>query len=177
MGLRTRDQCHILRNRIIDHPIGCVRATPLPVYTKKNKAVIGLEKEPILVKRFNNNLCLFWCLGLHRGGDVHRMEPALKTLYEDYDQDDVPMEEFAGVKLDDLYRVKTTFQTNVWVYKLVKPDAVDGKSTAELVRRSLCHYPDTLYLNLHQTHVSFIQDVRLYCDSYRCPKCGDSLRK
>ena len=57
----------------------------------------------------------------------------MKTLYEAYDQADVPMEEFAGVKLDDLYRVETTFQTNVCVYKLVKPDAEDGKSTAELV--------------------------------------------
>ena len=65
----------------------------------------------------------------------------MKTLYETYDRDHVPMEEFAGVTLDDLYRVETTFQTNVCVYQLVKPDAEDGKSTAELVRRSLCKYP------------------------------------
>ena len=64
----------------------------------------------------------------------------MKTLYEAYDQDDVPMEEFDGVTLDDLYRVETTFQTNVCMYKLVKLDAEDGKSTAELIRRSLCHY-------------------------------------
>ena len=31
-------------NRIIDHPIGCVGMISLPVYIKKNKAVIGLEK-------------------------------------------------------------------------------------------------------------------------------------
>ena len=70
------------------------------------------------------------------------------------------------------------FQTNVCVYKLVKPDAEaaeDGKSTAELVRRSLCKYPETMYLNLHETHFSFIQDVRMYCHSYRCRKCGESL--
>ena len=100
----------------------------------------------------------------------------MKTLYETYDRDHVPMEEFAGVTLDDLYRVETTFQTNVCVYKLVKPDAEDaedGKSTAELVRRSLCKYPETMYLNLHETHFSFIQDVRMYCHSYRCRKCGD----
>ena len=68
----------------------------------------------------------------------------MKTLYEAYDRDHVPMEEFAGVTLDDLYRVETTFQTNVCVHKLVKPDAEDGKSTAELVRRSLCKYPETM---------------------------------
>ena len=53
----------------------------------------------------------------------------------------------------------------------------DGKTTAELVRRSVCKYPDTLYLNLHETHFSFIQAVRMYCHSYRCRKCGDSLWK
>ena len=70
-------------------------------------------------------------------------------LYEAYDRDHVPIEEFAGVTLDDLYRVETTFQTNVCVYKLVKSDAEDGKSTAELVHRSLCKYPETMYLNLY----------------------------
>ena len=164
-------------NRIIDHPIGCVRATPLSVYIKKNKAVIGLETEPNHNKRYNDNMCLFRCLALHRGCDRYILEPAVKMLYEAYDQDDVPMEEFAGVTLDDLYRVDTTFQTNVCVYKLVKPDAEDGKTTAELVRRTVCKYPDTLYLNLHETHFSFIQDVRMYCHSYRCRKCGDSLWK
>ena len=87
------------------------------------------------------------------------------------------MEEFDGVALDDLYRVETTFQTNVCVYKLVKPDGEDGKKTAELVRRSLCKYPTTLYLNLHETHFSFIQDVRMYCHLYRCRKYDYSLWK
>ena len=101
----------------------------------------------------------------------------MKTLYEAYDQDGVPMEEFAGVTLDDLYRVDIMFQTNVCVYKLVKPDAEDGKSTVELVRRSLCKYPETMYLNLHETHFPFIQDVRMYSYSYRCRKCCESLWK
>ena len=79
--------------------------------------------------------------------------------------------------MDDLYRVETTFQTNVCVYSLVKPDGEDGQPTAELVRRSVYKYPDTLYLNLHETHFSFIQDRRMYCHSYRCRKCGDSLWK
>ena len=167
-------------NRNIDHPIGCVQATPLPTYTKKKKSIIGLETEPNHHKRYNDNLCLFRCLALHRGCDLYRLEPAMKTLYETYDRDHVPMEEFAGVTLFDLYRVETTFQTNVCVYQLVKPDAEDaedGKSTAELVCRSLCKYPETMYLNLHETHFSFIQDVHMYCNSYRCRKCGDSLWK
>ena len=101
----------------------------------------------------------------------------MKTLYETYAQDGVPMAAFAGVTMDDLYRVETTFQTNVCVYSLVPPDGEDGKSTAELVRRSVRKYPDTLYLNLHETHFSLIQDRRMYCHSYRCRKCGACLWK
>ena len=164
-------------NRIIDHPIGCVGMISLPMYIKKNKAVIGLEKEGNNNKRYSDNLCLFRCLALHRGSDIRRLEPAVKTLYEAYAQDGVPMADFAGVTMDDLYRVETTFPTNVCVYSLVKPDGEDGTPTAELVRRSVCKYPDTLYLNLHETHFSFIQDRRMYCHSYRCRKCGDSLWK
>ena len=96
----------------------------------------------------------------------------MKTLYEAYDRDDVAMEEFAGVTLDDLYRVETKFETNVCVHQLVESDEEDGKTIAELVRRSLCHYHE------HCTsHFSYIQDVRMYCHSYRCRKCGDSLWK
>ena len=170
-------------NRIIDHPIGCVGMTDLPMYIKRNKAVIALEKEPVHAKRYNDNLCLFRCLALHRGCERRRLEPAVETLYATYAQDGVSMAAFAGVTMDDLYRVETTFETNVCVYSLVKPDGDaaeeedGGKSTAELVRRSVCKYPDTLYLNLHGTHFSYIQDRRKYCHSYRCRKCGDSLWK
>ena len=151
--------------------------TPLPTYIKKNKAVIGLETVPNHHKRYNDNLCLFRCLALHRGGDRYHLESAVTKLYETSKQDDdVPMEEFAGVTLDDLYRVETTFQTNVCVYKLVESDD-DGKKTAQLVRRSTCHYPDTMYLNLHETHFSYIQNIQMYCHSYKCRKCGESLFK
>ena len=143
------DQCQLLHQPHHRSPGRMCTCNPLPVYIKKIKVVICLETEPNHNKRYNDNLCLFLCLALHRGCDRYRLEPAVKTLYEAYDQDDVPMEEFAGVTLDDLYRVVTTFQTNVCVYKLVKPDSEDGKSTAELVRQSLCHNPDTMYLNLH----------------------------
>ena len=141
MGMRTRDQCHLFINSIINHPIGCVGVT-LPIYVKKNKAVISLEREANNGKRYIDKLCLFRCLALHRGSDVRRLEPAVKTLYKAHNQDNIPIEEFAGVTLNDLYRVDSTFEMKVCVYKLVKSDdAEDGKSTTELVRRSLCYTP------------------------------------
>lgn len=43
---------------------------------------------------------------------------------------------------------------------------------AQLLHRSLCHYPSTLYLNLHQRHFSFIKDMNKYAKSYYCSRCG-----
>ena len=151
-------------NKIVHHPIGCVGVT-LPTYVKNNKSIIGLETDSHGVI-YIDNLCLFRCLGLHLGREA-------AALYAEYT--DTPVRHFAGVTLDELDKVETTFKTNVFVYKLV--EIADGKTTAELVRRSMGHYTETMYVNLHESHYSYIQDIGKYCHSYRCRKCGDSLWK
>ena len=158
-------------NRIVQHPIGCVGVT-LPDYVKNNKAIVGLTKDEHGVT-YNDNLCLFRCLALHRGCDVRRLETTVVTLYAKYT--DMLVHDFAGVPLDELDKVETKFKTNVCVYQLV--EIADGKTTAELVRRSMGHYADTMNMNLHETHYSYIRDIGKYCHSYRCRKCGDSLWK
>lgn len=121
-------------------------------------------------------MCLFLCLALYRGCDRRHLDPAVKAF--DCDQDGVAIEYFVGVTMDDLSRVETTFEPNVCIYKLIKPQEDEGgKATAELVRLSLCHYPDTLYVNPHESHFSYIQEVDMDIHSYRCRKCGDSLWK
>ena len=151
-------------NRIVDHPIGCVGIN-LPDYVKNNKAIVGLEKDEHGAI-YNDNLCLFRCLALHLGREA-------AALYPEYT--DTSVHDFAGVPLDELDKVETKFKTNVCVYQLV--EIADGKTTAELVRRSMGHYADTMNMNLHETHYSYIRDIGKYCHSYRCRKCGDSLWK
>ena len=34
-----------------------------------------------------------------------------------------------------------------------------------------------MYMNIYETHYSYIHDIGMYCHSYRCRKCGDSLWK
>ena len=143
-------------NRILQHPIGCVGIN-LPTYVKRNKAVIGLEKDHHGAV-YRDNMCLFPCLAIHLGREA-------AVLYAEYSDEDV--HDFISVKLDDLYRVETKYKTNVCVYKLVK--TLEEKTADELVRRSLCHYPET--------HYSYIRYIGMYCHSYRCRKCGQSLWK
>ena len=151
-------------NRIEDHPIGCV-GTNLPDYVKNNKAIIGLEKDHYSAV-YRDNLCLFRCLSLHLGREA-------AALYAEYSDEDV--HDFTGVPLDELDKVETKFKTNICVYQLV--EIADGKTTAELVRRSMGHYTETMYLNLYETHFSYIKDIRMYSHSYKCSKCEQALWK
>ena len=151
-------------NRIVQHPIGCVGVT-LPDYVKNNKAIVGLTKDEHGAI-YNDNLCLFRCLALHLGREA-------AALYAEYT--DTSVHDFAGVTLDDLHKVESKFETNVVVYQLVEID--NGKTMAELVRRSPAQYQETMYLNLYETHFSYIKDINTYCHSWRCRNCETSLWK
>ena len=151
-------------NWIVDHPIGCVGIN-LPDYVKNNKAIVGLAKDENGVI-YNDNLCLFRCLALHLGREA-------AALYPEYT--DTSVHDFAGVTLDDLHKVESKFKTNVVVYQLVEID--NGKTMAELVRRSPAKYQETMYLNLYEAHFSYIKDIRMYSHSYKCSKCEQALWK
>ena len=159
-------------NRIVQHPIGCVGVT-LPDYVKNNKAIVGLEKDHHRNETYNDNLCLFRCLALHQGCDVRHLEATVVTLYAKYT--DIPVHDFAGVTIEDVHKVETKFKTNVVIYQLVKTP--DGKTVAELVRRSPAQYPETMYVHLYETHFSYIRDMKKFSHSYRCSKCENSMWK
>ena len=149
----------IFVNRILQHPIGCVGIV-LPHHVKFNKALTALEKDHHC-RPYVDNLCLFGCLGLH-------LDQNAKTLYAKYT--DEPVQTFEGVTIDELHKVETLFEVNIIVYKL-------NDTSAQLVRRSLGKYANTMYVNLHETHYSLIHDIKAYSHSYRCSKCEDSLWK
>ena len=151
-------------NRIEDYPIGCVGVN-LPDYVKHNKAIVRLDKDSHGVI-YRDNLCLFRCLALHLGREA-------AALYAEYT--DTPVHDMAGVTLDDLSEIEATFDVNVVVYKL--DEITDGKTTAELVRRSPCQYIETMYLHLYEAHFSYIKDIRMYSHSYKCSKCEQALWK
>ena len=152
-------------NRIVQHPIGCVGVT-LPDYVKNNKAIVGLVKDHYRTRTYNDNICLFRCLALHLGREA-------AALYAEYTN--TPVHAFVGVTLDDLHKVESKFETNVVVYQLV--EIANGKTMAELVRRSTGHYTETMYVNLHETHYSYIRDINMYCHSWRCRNCEQALWK
>ena len=149
----------IFVNRILQHPIGCVGIV-LPPYVKFNKALTALEKDHHS-RPYVDNLCLFRCIGLHLGHDP-------KALYAKYTNQPVQM--FEGVTIDELHNVETLFEVNIIVYKL-------SDTSAQLVRRSVGKYANTMHVNLHETHLSLIHDIGSYSHSYKCSKFEHSLWK
>ena len=120
LGLRSRNQRHFFPQ---PDRIGCVGVV-LPDYVKRNKAIVGLEKDHLHNAIYRDYLCLFRCLALH----LEREAPALYAEYTD-----ILVNDFAGVTLEELRTVEAKREVNVVVYTLV--DIGDGKTTAELVRR------------------------------------------
>ena len=150
----------IFVNRILQHPIiGCVGIV-LPPHVKFNKALTAVEKDHHS-RPYVDNLCLFRCLGLHLGHDP-------KALYAKYTNQPVQM--FEGVTIDELHNVEPLFEVNIIVYKL-------RDTSAQLVRRSVGKYANTMHVNLHEIHLSLIQDIKAYSHSYKCSKCEHSLWK
>ena len=131
-------------NRILQHPIGCVGVS-LPTYVKRNKAIVALEKDKH-GKPYLDNLCLFRCLGLHLGRDA-------MDVYAEYT--DQPAREFRGVTIEELHKVELVFRVNITVYEL-------GELSAKLVRRSLGKHADTMFVNLYETHFSYIYKGGVY---------------
>ena len=144
-------------NRILQHPIGCVGVS-LPTYLKRNKAIVALEKDK-QAKPYFDNLCLFRCLGLHLDRDA-------MDVYAEYTNQ--PAREFRGVTIEELYKVELVFRVNITVYEL-------GEASAKLVHRSLRKHADTMFVNLYETHFSYIRDMKKFSHSYTCSKCGESL--
>ncbi|KAJ8040703.1 hypothetical protein HOLleu_15076 [Holothuria leucospilota] len=178
--------------KLRDHPIG--GASRLPEFITNNKAIVSLERDRHNNYRYDDNLCLFRCLALHKGASVKTLEKKAIKLYRQMYS--VKPKYFAGVPLSKLYDVETLFKVNIVVYQLMQmpeeqdKEKEDGESdlstlgietfqnskfplelTVRLIHRSLERYDDTMYLNLYEDHFSYIRDVNMYTKSYQCQKC------
>ena len=105
-------------NKLFDHPIGAHSIgarVVLPEFFLRNQGLvclIGGSHGP-----YEDNLCFFLCLAVHRGAPVTDVEVPAKTYYLQYlqHQDMIPAD-LKGVTLDDLVVLERVFSLNVYVY-------------------------------------------------------------
>jgi len=58
---------------------------------------------------------------------------------------------------------------NIFVYDLQETE--EGDIVAKLVRRTPYSFDNTMNLNLHDNHFSYVRDMDKYSHSYSCSKC------
>ena len=150
----------------------------------ENRGIDALDRNYRTGKIYSDNLCFFRALALHNGCHPKNLERDAKHFYERYREFCPEKKKFFGVKLKELIDLEHLYEVNIFVYAL-EPTKQDGEENeddepndtkpeiaAELIHRSLCHYPSTLYLNLYQRHFSYIKDLKKYTKSYCCSRCG-----
>ena len=120
---------------------------------------------------YKDNLCFFRCLAVHCSCQPHNLERDTQHFYERYAE--VCSDEFEGVSLDEHPELEKLFELNIFVYEFVEiyDDETEERSGgAQLVQRSHRRYANTMYLNLHGKHFSYIKNISLYSKSYSCSK-------
>lgn len=85
---------------------------------------------------------------------------------------------FEGVSFQELNEFEKCFQCNIYVYEL-EPNVTPRnmrtkrkcfllKPIAKLLRRSHCRFPDSMYVNYHESHFSYVKDMN---HTFSCPRC------
>ena len=88
-----------------------------------------------IFRPYEDNLCFFRCLAVHRGAPVTDVEVPAKTHYHQYLQyRQMASNDLQGVYLDDLMVSEQLFSLNVYVYDLQGME--EGDITARLGRCS-----------------------------------------
>ena len=163
----------------MDYPLGGKTNTKVPTYIRDNKSIItefdysGYE-----------NCCLFIALSQHRYPksrycDHKRQVNALLLQWFRYchdSKDIAPLtfcapHKFKGVEWRDLHHFETCFQINLCILQF-QP----GK-TALTTYSKRKRFPDTLYLNEFEGHLSYIVRIESYCQRFQCDHCLRLFKK
>ena len=132
----TKWVVHLLTNvtfclcKLIQHPNGA--RVVLPDFFLRNQGLVCLVSGSH--GPYEDNLCFFRYLALHRGAPVKDIEVPAKTYYHQYLQyRQMASKDFQGVALDDLVVLEQLFSLNVYVYDL--QDMEEGDIAARLGNR------------------------------------------
>ena len=142
-----------------DVPMGCKGAV-LPEPLLKNRNLYCLTYSENTRQPYNDNLCLFRALALHKHGN-NKLEEETTKLFQLFmnEKEGLTPENFDGVSMDDIPLVEYVASINIFIYII---DIEDGKIIGELLRRSLQKYDDTVRLIKYNNHI-FMSVTLIQC--------------
>ena len=148
-------------------------ATRFPSHLKRNKYILCCLKDPKTGRRYDDKMCFFRCLAVHKGcecggscGCRRPSERLTKELFRQYAENvGISAASFQGICESDLYGLEKLFAVAITVFDL------HADKTCDVVWNSKKQGVPKLYLNLHDQHFSYVRDVEAFCKSFRCHSC------
>ena len=138
----------------------------LPDYLMTKDSLYALVKNRHTGRYYNDFFCSFRCVALHRGHDIKRLEVVTREYYQEWCKH-MPSatNNFQGVDFDQLPDFEKVFDLNIEVYDLKE----DG--FAQSIYRSRGLHGTTMYVNLFENHMSYINNFAQYAQKFQCKTC------
>ena len=162
-------------------------ASDLPTHILNNRHVITMHNIPRSCTPYTDNLCFFRCLALKvmckcsNRCSCTRQRPKqqlVKVLFQKYSNhisssssNKVLMNNFPGIELGDLISLEKCFDLRITVFSL------NADETSTVIWTSSQKEGKELFLDLQNSHFSFIKDVNAYTKGFSCPSCEVSFTK
>lgn len=143
--------------------LGCA-GIELPDHITRNKNVKTLLCDDHGDRFYNDQMCFFRALAVHQ--NVLNRERVTKEYCETWMKKQGLVGYFAGIDLEQIPDLEETFQINIHVLTL------DENSEAHALHASARRFPDNLYLDMFDTHLSLITNIDGYTKKFSCSKCG-----
>ena len=147
-----------------DYPLGC-HDVVVPNFIKNCRYLVSMDR--FRSQPFNDNLCMFRCLYYSRHKNVRAK--GVQALFEqwcDFTTCSKSIENFKGVQLSDVPKFEDCFRVCLNIY-----DRQEESGFVIPRYLSKAEFDNVLYLNMYQTHVSYITNFRMYAKKFQCPKC------
>ena len=148
-----------------------------PDFLLKNHAIWSFQRDTN-GHSYGENLCFFTCLAQSKADTRHSgLKCEIGRFYDQwvefvlaghsrYTHSNIEsIESFKGFEIADFPDLETCFKISICVFEM-KAD-----KSAKLIYRPIDYKEEVLYLNLHKNHLTFINNIDLYCKSYSCSGC------
>ena len=140
----------------------------LPNFIVKKKSIVPLHRN-CNNESYTDNLCMFRALYYHRHGRID--SEGVLDFYHLWCTSNATKRHkhpslFKGVAISDFPRFEDVFQVSLNVFEL------HDDNTAVPRYLSSLSFDDVLYLNLYDTHISYVKNVQNYLSKFSCPNCS-----
>ena len=154
---------------LLDIPIGCIDGT-FPQQLVKNCMIQLLTKDSE-GKPYNDNLCMFRAVALHKYGSLNlsfNTTKTLKTFLERIGSKCNTAENFVGIRETQIHILEDVIEANIDIYSI---EYVDNVLVGSISRRSVGRHATTYSLLRYDNHICYTHDIKRVLKKFRCQSC------